>query len=184
MKKLIILILLVIINGMISAQRLLPRQKGIDITTGKLLFANSDNFFLNTGLVVHSKKGNYMLYALEYARQKVPYNIDQIAIETITAEIGYSFNLVADRKKSLMFNYTLSAVAGYESFNDGDHVLKDGSLLLNESSFIYGAGGRLSMEIYVSDRFVLIASGKTKLLWNSSRDIFRPSVSLGLRINL
>lgn len=184
MKKIFILIWLLIMNNMISAQRLLPKQKGIEVNVGKIISRNPENLFVNLGLIVHSKKGNYMRYGLEYCREQITYKVENIAVETITAEAGYSFNLIANRKKSLLFNSTLSGVAGYESVNHGDHVLQDGSLLMNESSFLYGAGGRLSMEIYLSDRFVLIVSGKAKLLWNTSRNLFRPSASVGVRINL
>ncbi|MCY0976839.1 conjugal transfer protein TraO [Chryseobacterium sp. CY350] len=163
---------------------MLPKQKGIEISSGKLLSENSDNFFLNAGLVVHSKKGNYMLYVLEYSKETVPYRTNDIAIETYFAEAGYIFNMIANNKKSLMFNVTLSAVAGYESLNRGERLLNDGSLLINESSFVYGAEGRLSVEYYLSDRFSVIASSRTKLLWNTSRDPLRASTGIGLRVNL
>lgn len=184
MKRIVILIWLLIMNNMISAQRFLPKQKGIEVNVGKLISSNPENLFVNLGLIVHSKKGNYMRYGFEYSREQIPYKVENIAVETFTAEAGYSFNLIANRKKSLLFNSSISGVAGYESVNHGNHVLQDGSLLMNESAFIYGTSGRLSMEIYLSDRFVFIASGKAKLLWNTSRNLFRPSASIGVRINL
>jgi hypothetical protein len=184
MKKILILIWLIIMNHMISAQRLLPKQKGIEINTGKLLSENSNNYFLNAGLVVHSQKGNYMLYAMEYSKEMIPYRLKDIAVETYYAEAGYSILLIADYRKSLLLHATLSAIGGYESFNRGEQILFDGSSLNHESAFIYGAGGRLSFEVYLSDRLVMMASARTNLLWNTSRDFSRASVGIGLRINL
>lgn len=184
MKRSIIIMVLLITSQTISAQRMLPKQKGIEINSGKLFTENLDHYFINAGLIVHSKKGNYMLYALEYSRENIPYQTSEIPVESITAEAAYSFNFIANRGKSLMVNFTLSAVAGYEIINRGDHLLYDGSLLLNDSSLIYGAGGKLSIESYLSDRFTIIVSGRTKVLWNTSRNQIRPSVGIGLRINL
>lgn len=184
MKRIIMIIVLLLTSHTITAQRMLPQQKGIEINAGLLVLENLDNYFFNAGLIVHSKKGNYLLYSLEYSRELLSYRTSEIPVETITAEAGYSLNLISNRKRSLMFNATLSAVAGYEIFNRGERLLDDGSVLINESSFVYGAGGKLTAEIYISDRFTIIASGRTKILLNTSRNQIRPSVGIGLRINL
>ncbi len=52
-------------------------------------------------------------------------------------------------------------------------MLYDGAKILSEDNFIYGAGGRLTFETYLSDRFVLVLQGRTKVLmgyriWDSS----------------
>lgn len=184
MKRIIIIMVLLITNHTVTAQRMLPKQKGIEINSGKLLSENRDNYFVSAGLIVHSKKGNYLLYALEYSREVFPSRISEIPVETITAEAGYSLNLIANRRKSLMVNVILSAVAGYEILNRGERLLDDGSVLMNESSFVYGATGKLNVEIYLSDRFTIVASSRTKILWATSLSQIRPSVGIGLRINL
>ncbi|MBW8523798.1 conjugal transfer protein TraO [Chryseobacterium chendengshani] len=184
MRKFIMIMVLLIASHTISAQRMLPKQKGVEITSGLLLSENSYNYFINAGLIVHAKKGNYLLYALEYSREVIPYRTFEIPVETISAEAGYSLNLIGNRKKSLMVNTTLSAVAGYEIINRGESILNDGSVIIHKSSFVYGAAGRISAEIYLSDRFTIIASGRTKILWNTSRNQFTPSVGIGVRINL
>ncbi|WP_375379288.1 conjugal transfer protein TraO [Chryseobacterium luquanense] len=56
--------------------------------------------------------------------------------------------------------------------------------MLNESSLIYGGSGKLSIEVYLSDRIVFIASGKAKLLWNTLFENIRPSAGPGIRFNL
>lgn len=184
MKRFIIIIVLLITNQTTSAQRMLPKQKGVEINSGILVSENSDNYFISAGLIVHSKKGNYLLYSLDYSREAIQYRTSKIPLETITAEAGYSLNMIAIGKKSVMINATISAIGGYEIVNKDKRILFDGSVIINESSFVYGAAGRLTAELYLSDRFTLIASGRTKILWNTSQNQFTPSVGIGLRINL
>lgn len=83
-----------------------------------------------------------------------------------------------------MINCSISAVGGYEQINRDKTGLPDGALLKNESSFTCGASGQLSVELYLSDRFVLLGYGKPRILWKTSLENLRPSVGLGLRINL
>lgn len=180
----LILIAVIFFSISANAQRLLPHQKGVELNTGSFLTKGWKSFFINAGLIIHSKKGDYLIFSLEYGLDKVKYKSTKIPIDTYYAEGGYSFMVISNRQKSLMFNLTLSAVAGYEDFNKDNRVLYDGAMLLDESSFIYGAGAKISIETYLSDHLVLLAFAKTRLLWNTSREQFRPSVGLGIRINL
>lgn len=91
--------------------------------------------------------------------------------------------LLGDTRKNITLNAGITGVLGYESINRGEALLYDGAKILTEDNFIYGAGGRLSFETYLSDRFVLILQGRTKVLWGTDLEQFRPSAGLGLRIN-
>lgn len=169
----------------IKAQRLIPRQKAIELNAGFILNdSKSENYFLNTTITNQSGKGNYSFFSFEYQNEKQNYKTVSIPIETFLGEAGYSFNLISDPKKNLLLSFSLSATAGFESINKGNDLLFDGALILSESNFVYGAGGKLSVEIYISDRMVFIPHLKTKILWNTSRDVFRPSAGFGIRINL
>ncbi len=169
----------------IKGQRLIPKQKAIELNAGILLNASkSKNYFLNTTITNQSGNGNYSFFSFEYLNEKQNYKTVSIPIETFFAEAGYSFNLISDRKKYLFFNFSLSATVGFESINKGNDLLFDGAEILSESNFVYGPGGKVSAEIYISDRIVLIPHIKAKALWNSSRELIRPSAGLGIRINL
>ncbi|MBD3906084.1 conjugal transfer protein TraO [Chryseobacterium sp. Ch-15] len=186
MKNLII-VFIILLSGTttaISAQKMLPKQKGIEIGAGLVNDKISKNHYFNAAFIRHSKKGNYMIYSLEYSKNSISYKMIDIPVKGYTVEIGYSFNLIADRRKSFMINLTFSALGGFEDVNKGKQLLFDGSKLLNESSMIYGGSGKMSIEIYLSDRIVLIASGKTKLLWSTTLEKIRPSAGLGIRFNL
>jgi hypothetical protein len=90
---------------------------------------------------------------------------------------------MADHKKRVMLNATLSAIGGYENINNGERILYDGAEILNESSFIYGGGSRISLEAYLSDHLVVVFSGRVKYLLGTSLDRIRPSMGVGLRFN-
>lgn len=70
-----------------------------EINSGKLYFENSDNFFLNAGLIVHSKKGFYTHHALDYFREMIPHRNYQITAETYYFKAGYSFSAIGNHKK-------------------------------------------------------------------------------------
>lgn len=168
-----------------KAQRLIPKQKAIELNAGFLLNdSKSENYFLNTTITNQSGKGNYSFFSFEYLNEEHIYKTATIPIETFLAEAGYSFNLISDRKKNVLINFLLSATAGFESINKGNDLLFDGAEILSKSNFVYGTSGKVSAEIYISDRIVLIPHVKAKALWNSSRELIRPSAGLGIRINL
>lgn len=185
MKKYIYTVILILTGlTMASAQRMLPKQKGIEIQAGT--FSDHDpysSYYLSIGMTVNGKNGSYGLWALEYARQYSPYKDLEIPRENYTAEGGYSFFLLGDARKNISLNAVLSGIAGYESINRGEALLKDGAKILNEDSFIYGAGGRLSFETYLSDHFVLLLQGRIKVLFGTDLEQFRPSAGLGIRFN-
>lgn len=168
----------------VQAQRMLPKQKGLEINAGTLSNENpARNYYLNIGLTINGKNGNYQLYALEYSHQYSNYKNLRIPHETYVAEAGYSFFLLGDSGKNITLNAAIAGVAGYESINRGEDLLFDGAKIISEDNFIYGAGGRLSFETYLSDRFVLILQGRTKILWGTDLKQLRPSAGVGLRFN-
>ncbi len=81
-------------------------------------------------------------------------------------------------------NEAITGDIGYESINRGEDLLYDRAKILSQDNFIYGAGGRLSIETYLSDRFVLLLEVRTKVLWGTDMEQFRPSAGAGLRFNL
>ncbi|MRX38362.1 conjugal transfer protein TraO [Flavobacterium sp. LC2016-23] len=185
MKKYIYTVMLVLMSITIAqAQRMLPKQKGLEVNSGVLSNDKIGNdFYINAAMIVNGKNGNYQLWALEYAHQYYQYKDLRIPQETYTAEGGYSFLLLGDTRKNIIFNAAITGVVGYESINRGEELLFDGAKIVSEDNFIYGAGGRLSFETYLSDRFVLVLQGRTKVLWGTDLKQLRPSAGVGLRFN-
>lgn len=185
MKKYIYTVMLVLTSITIAqAQRMLPKQKGLEVNAGVLSNDKIGNdYYINATMTVNGKNGNYQLWALEYAHQYYQYKDLRIPQETYTAEGGYSFLLLGDARKNITLNAAITGVVGFESINRGEELLFDGSKIVSEDNFIYGAGGRLSFETYLSDRFVLVLQGRTKVFWGTDLKQFRPSAGVGLRFN-
>ena len=185
MKKYIYTVMLVLAGITTSqAQRMLPEQRGLEVNAGTLSDDNPGrNYYLNIGMTINGKNGNYQLWALEYTHQYYQYKDLRIPQETYTAEGGYSFFLLGDARKNVTLNAAITGVIGYETINRGEEILYDGAKILSGDNFIYGAGGRLSLETYLSDRFVLLLQGRTKVLWGTDLEQFRPSAGMGLRFN-
>lgn len=185
MKKYIYTVMLsFIVITVTQAQRMLPKQKGLEVNFGVLSDDKIRNdYYINIGMTVNGKNGNYQLWAFEYTHQYHDYRTLLIPQETYTAEGGYSFFMLGDSRKNITLNLGITGVIGYESINRGEEMLYDGAKILSEDNFIYGAGGRLTFETYLSDRFVLVLQGRTKVLWGTDMKQFRPSAGLGLRFN-
>ena len=167
----------------VQAQRMLPKQKGLEINAGLLSKEVTDNYYLNLTLTVNGKKGNYWLWGAEYSHRCADYRDAQIPLEAYVGEVGYSLQLLSHARKAITVNAGLMAVGGYETINRGEAVLYDGATILDKDNFIYGAGGRLSLETYLSDRFVLLIQGRAKMVWGTDLNQFRPSAGVGLRFN-
>ncbi len=185
MKKYIYTVMLVLMGITSShAQRMLPKQKELQVNVGVLSNDKIGNdYYVSAAMTVNGKNGNYQLWALEYTHQYHDYKDLRIPQETYSAEGGYSFFLLGDARKNIMLNLGITGVLGYETINRGETMLYDGAKILSEDNFIYGAGGRLTFETYLSDRFVLVLQGRTKVLWGTDLQQFRPSAGVGLRFN-
>lgn len=184
MRTIIFFISLLLCIFQVSAQRMLPKQKGFELGYGVLSKDDiADNYYINIGLTINTKKGNYQLLSLEYNREQYLYKSAKIPVETYSLEGGYSFQIFSDRTKSVALNAGISGVIGYETLNHGNELLYDGATIINESSFVYGLRGRLSLETYLSDRLVFVIQGRGKMFWEMSRHQFRPSLGIGLRYN-
>lgn len=185
MKKYIYTVMLVLIGiTAAQAQRMLPKQKGLEISAGVISDDKIGNdYYIGAAMTINGKNSNYQLWALEYTHQYHNYKTLRIPQETYCAEGGYSFFLLGDARKNITLNFGITGIVGYETINRGEAMLYDGAKILSEDNFIYGAGGRLTFETYLSDRFVLVLQGRTKVLWGTDLQQFRPSAGLGLRFN-
>ena len=167
----------------VQAQRTLPKQKGLEIIGGLLSKEINDNYYLNLALTVNGKNGNYWIWGAEYTHRLADYRNVQIPLEAYTGEVGYSLQILSDARKTFTLNAGITAVGGYETVNQSEAILYDGSRILDKDNFIYGVGGRVSFETYLSDRFVLLLQGRTKMVWGTDLKKLRPSAGIGLRFN-
>lgn len=179
----ITVILLMVSSTAIYSQRLIKGQKGFEASVGIVSGQKEihNNFYLQAGMIINGKNGNYQLCSAEYLRRTHEFESYPIPVETYLAEGGYSFALFGDLSKNISLNLGVTGVAGYEIINNSNSILPNGAVLEGKDGFVYGAGGRLSLETYLSDHFLLLIQGRIKGLWGTSADQFRPSAGAGLR---
>jgi len=185
-KTVLLLVCLVTMATGMHAQRLIPGQRGLQLSagvpvTGNKLFEN-DDFTAGMAMTINRKRANQWLFGLEYTRKHWAYRKIFIPSETFTFEAGYLLNLFSDARKNVLLNTGLTAVAGYETVNRGEKLLPDGATLLTRDRFVYGGAYHLALDLFVTDNLVLFAKGKCSVLWGSDVERFRPSLQTGIRV--
>lgn len=184
MKKYIAAFVLFISVFYVRAQRMVYKQKSVEVNFGLMNNKRPDqNFYIGLGLNRFVRHGNYWMYNVEYQKKSVFYKEWELPVEDLLGEAGYSFQLLSGRRKFVTLYAGLTAVGGYEVVNKGDSILRDGGILKNKNQFVYGTGGKLSIETYLSDQVVFLLTGRIRLLWGTDLEHFRPSLGIGLRFN-
>lgn len=167
------------------AQRLLPGQKAIAINMGT--FSNhqvTKNYSIGLEFSTNHKRGNYHFWSAEYQRRTSTYNETKLPIETFLAAGGYSFYVLGLPSKRVNLNTAFEATGGYQLINKNYELLDDGAEISTKSGFVFGTGGRLSIETYITNTIIISLQGKAQYIWGTKYNQFRPSVGIGLRFNL
>ena len=170
----------------VQAQRLVPRQKGLEVSAsmpivkGKSLF-KQDDFGVALSLSHYLKRGKYTFVSAGYEQQALSYRSYQVPLRDYLVQMGYAHPLLSDKGKNVFFYLGTSAVAGYEDINKGEKLLPDGAKLLDDSRWVYGAGLHTSVELFITDRMIVSGKAQLRYLFNSDVHRLRPTLSLGLR---
>lgn len=193
-KSIILLVCLVAIATGAHAQRLIPGQRGLQLSYTIPISTQNDNhlqtakalpsggFGWALAMTVNHKRANHWLLGLEYTKKHFAYREIHIPSETFIFEGGYLLNLFSDAGKNVLLNTGITAVAGYETVNRGKKLLPDGATLLTKDRFVYGGAYHLALDIFATDNLVLFVKGKCNVLWGSDLERFRPQVSTGIRV--
>ena len=172
-----------------QAQRLIPKQKGIEVvgslpmSKGERLFAK-DNFGVGLSLTRYLKRENYSFLGIEYEQQNMPYRDYEVKLKDALLHLGYMHPIMSDNGKNVLLYGGVSALGGYEEINDDKPFLPDGAKLLDRSRFVYGGALHLSIECFLSDNVLLLLKGQGRILFGTDVHHFRPAVSAGIRFNL
>lgn len=172
-----------------QAQRLIPKQKGIEvigslpIIKGEKLFAKG-NFGLGLSLTRYLKRENYAFMGMDYEQQNMPYRSYDVKLKDAFGHLGYMQPIVSDNGKNVFAYAGISALGGYEELNEDKKLLLDGAKLLDDSHFVYGGAVHLSIECFLSDNVLLLLKGQGRILFGTDVHHFRPAVSAGIRFNL
>ena len=170
----------------VQAQRLVPGQKGLEVSAsvpivkGKSLF-KPNGFGMTLSLSHYLKRGKYTFVSAGYEQQALSYRSYQVPLRDYLVQMGYAHPLLSDKGKNVFFYLGASAVAGYEDINKGEKLLPDGAKLLDGSRWVYGAGLHTSVELFLTDRIIVGGKAQLRYLFNSDIHRLRPTLSLGLR---
>ena len=190
MKRTFLLLCCVVATAISShAQRLLPRQTGVEITTGVPVIQNEkliqpETFTVGVSFTRYLKAENYTFLSALYERQNLPYGKSNVPLSDALLLAGYMHPLLSDGGKNAFVYAGVSALAGYEELNRGESVLPDGAELLDRSRILGGGGVHLAVELFLSDHLLFVVGGRGLFLFRSDVYLFRPAISAGFRINL
>ena len=192
MKKIIILSVCAAVAMIFSlpsqAQRLIPRQRGIEVVGSVPLikgekFLAADNFGMGASLTRYLGRENYTFVMAEYEQQNMLYRNYNVKLKDALLHLGYMHPIVSDNGKNVFLYGGISALSGYEQLNKDKRLLPDGATLLDRSRFVYGGAVHGSVEVFLTDRVLFLVKGQGRFLFGSDVHRFRPAVSAGLRFN-
>ena len=172
-----------------QAQRLIPKQRGIEVVgsvpliKGEKLFTG-DNFGVGISLPRYLKKENYTFVMAEYEQQNMPYRSYNVKLKDALLQVGYMHPILSDKGKNVLLYGGISALGGYEQLNEDKKLLPDGATLLDRSRFVYGGAVHGSVEVFLTDRLLFLVKAQGRLLFGSDVHRFRPALSAGLRFNI
>ena len=171
-----------------QAQRLIPKQRGIEVLGSVPLIKGEkpftgDNFGVGISLTRYLKKENYTFASLGYEQQNLPYRSYNIPMKDILLQVGYMHPVLSDRGKNVFLYGGISALGGYEQLNEDKRLLPDGATLLDRSRFVYGGAVHGSVEVFLTDRILFLIKAQGRFLFGTDVHRFRPVVSAGLRFN-
>ena len=190
MKRTFLLLCCVVATAISShAQRLLPRQTGVEITAGVPVIQNEkliqpETFTVGVSFNRYLKAENYTFLSALYERQNLTYGKAPVPLSDALLLAGYMHPLLSDGGKNAFVYAGFSALAGYEELNRGESVLPDGAELLDRSRLVGGGGLHLRAELFLSDHLLFVVGGRGLFLFGSDVYPFRPAISAGFRINL
>lgn len=171
----------------LQAQRCLRGQKGMQFTAGTVngfnLNTQCADFAFHTGAAFASyvQNGNRWVFGGEYLEKRYPYKNLSLPQSQFTVDAGYYLTILSDGGKTAFVSLGASAVGGYETINWSDKKLYDCATITNSDNFIYGGALTLEAEIYLTDRLVLLANVRERMLAGSSVGLFNTLPGLGLR---
>lgn len=172
-----------------NAQRLIPKQKGIEVmgsvplVKGEKFFAK-DNLCVGVSLTRYLKRENYSFVGVEYEQQNMPYRDYGVKLKDALLHLGYMHPILSDNGKNVLLYVGISALGGYEEINEDQKLLPDGATLLDRSRFVYGGAVHGSVEVFLTDRLLFLVKAQGRLLFGSDVHRFRPALSAGLRFNI
>jgi hypothetical protein len=184
---LIATVLCFVLSNKAHAQRALPGMQGLQVTGGMVdgIYStdnsNESGYYFGAAMATYGKNANKWIFGAEYLRRNYAYESGSIPVEQFTGEGGFYYNFLSSPGKAVFFFIGASALAGYETANHGEKLLDDGASLQNDDGFVYGGAITLEMESYLTDRIVLLLTGRERMLQGTTTGHFHTQLGIGLK---
>ena len=175
------------LSGAAHAQRQLPKMRGIQVTAGMTdgIYRSAPDsetgYYFGAAMAIYAKQGNKWVFGGEYLERYYPYRETRLPVTQFTAEGGYFLKIISDPSKTFILSLGGSALVGYETVNWGEKRLHDGATLRNKDAFIGGGAITLEAETYLTDRIVLLVTGRERILWGNSTGRFHTQFGVGVK---
>ena len=167
--------------GYTNAQRFLPGQKGIQLTTGTVNGMNPQRiFYAGASMSIYTQNRNHWILGGEYLQKQLNYSNRLRPLVQFTAEGGYYYSFLSDPSKTLNLSLGASALAGYETNYWGNKLMFGAAQ--NNDALLYGGAMTLELETYISNRIVFLVNARERILWDSSIGKFSTQLGAGLKI--
>ena len=126
----------------VEAQRLIPKQQGIELIVSVPLIKGAKIFSkeqwgTGVSLTKYLKRANYAFLLAEYEEQRLAYRDYDVPMRDVLLQVGYMQPLLSDRGKNIFTCLGISALGGYEELNEEKSLLPDGATLLDRSRLVY-----------------------------------------------
>jgi hypothetical protein len=183
MKRLFfIFILFCVAVPQLAAQRYLHGMRGLQLTAGSVNALNlKKGFHWDFAFSQYTKRADRWVFGAEYLQKKYPYKNMKIPQSQFTVDAGYYLKFLSDSRKAVFVAIGASVVAGYETINWDSKLLPDGATIHNGDTFLFGGALTLEMEVYLTDKYVLMANIRERLLSGSSVGKLNTQFGIGIK---
>ena len=166
-----------------SAQRYLSGMQGLQVTTGSVNALNlKKGYHWGVAFSQYTKRADRLVFGAEYLEKRHTYKDLTIPQSQITVDAGYYLKFLSDKRKTFFVSLGASAIAGYETINWNVKLLPDGASIENADTFLLGGAMTLETEIYITDRFVLLANVRERWLPASSIGKLNTQFGIGIKV--
>lgn len=168
-----------LLGGKAFAQRCLPGMSAVEVRADMVngfYTGNSRDCGYNIGVfysVIKGNNANTWSFGGEYLQTYKPYGEKgRIPVAQFTGEVGYNLHIVSDYSQTFHLYGGVSALAGYETVNQGERLLKDGATIGAKDAFIYGGALTVAADVFLSDRFILGAHVRERFVFGNDTGHF------------
>lgn len=180
------LVLLLLFPIIASGQRHLDGTRHLEVTAGfvdHFRTGKQDNsgLYWNAAYSWFTKRGTYWKVGYNGSIKYISSGPDLVNVNRQLVEGLIYLPILHNQGRDFFINVGIGPNIGYEFVNNGRSTLSDGSLVLDNNSFVYGLAAGVDGEIFLSDRIVFLLSVKERWLPQSDLKRFHMNMGAGIK---